>query len=69
MEFSFSSIYDEFPLELVGIQNPFRWGLDVYETEKMLIERVDNVKMILMTLTNNSRAAQPVSMKNLREVK
>jgi tryptophanase len=35
----------------------------------MLSERGDEVKMILITLTNNSRAAQPVSMKNLREVK
>lgn len=69
VEFTFASIYDDFPLEMVGIQNPFRGGLDIEETEKMLIERGDDVKMILMTLTNNSRAAQPISMKNLKEVK
>jgi tryptophanase len=63
------TIYDDYDLNLVGKQNPFRGGIDLNETEKILMSRGDEVVMVLMTLTNNSRAAQPVSMKNLKSVK
>jgi len=69
VEFSDATIYDDYDLNLIGKQNPFKGGIDIEQTENYLTENADNVVLILMTLTNNSRAAQPVSMKNLKEVK
>lgn len=54
-----------FPAELIGKENPFKGNLDVAATESFLNEN-SGVAMILMTITNNWAAAQPVSMANIR---
>lgn len=55
-----------FPEELVGKQNPFKGNLDVVATEAFLDQHPSQVCMVLMTITNNWAAAQPVSMANIR---
>ncbi|KAI1346788.1 pyridoxal phosphate-dependent transferase [Xylaria sp. FL0043] len=47
--------------------NPFMGGLDVGAAESFIDEHPGQVKLILITITNNWAAAQPVSMKNIRE--
>ncbi|KAI0433462.1 beta-eliminating lyase [Xylaria sp. FL1042] len=57
---------DAFPQELIGRENPFKGNLDVTTTEAFLNEHPGQVVMIMMTITNNWAAAQPVSMANIR---
>ncbi len=47
---------------------PFKGNMDVERLEALIKEHGDKVKMIVMTITNNSAGGQPVSMKNMREV-
>lgn len=58
---------DPFPRGLVGKANDFKGGLDIAATEAFLDEHPGQTTMILMTITNNYAAAQPVSMANIRE--
>ena len=64
--FTQPGLTDPFPEELVGKQNPFKGNLDVAATESFLDQHASMVCMILMTITNNWAAAQPVSMANIR---
>ncbi|KAI0204441.1 pyridoxal phosphate-dependent transferase [Astrocystis sublimbata] len=63
--FTQPGLTDPFPEELVGKENPFKGNLDVAATEAYLNEHAE-VCLILMTITNNWAAAQPVSMGNIR---
>ncbi|RYP86358.1 hypothetical protein DL769_000742 [Monosporascus sp. CRB-8-3] len=56
-----------FPPELIGKENHFKGNLDIAAAESFLNKPVQ-VVMILMTITNNWAAAQPVSMANIRDV-
>lgn len=61
---------DEFKVEDVGKTNPFKGNIDV----KRLVELIEkegkeHVPLVLLTLTNNTGAGQPVSIANIREVK
>lgn len=55
-----------FPQELIGKENYFKGNLDIQATESFLNEN-GQVSMILMTITNNWAAGQPVSMANIRD--
>ncbi|RYP46629.1 hypothetical protein DL768_007193 [Monosporascus sp. mg162] len=55
-----------FPPELIGKENYFKGNLNIAAAESFLNTRVQ-VAMILMTITNNWAAAQPVSMANIRD--
>ncbi|KAI0146842.1 pyridoxal phosphate-dependent transferase [Xylariaceae sp. FL1272] len=65
--FTQPGLTDPFPEELIGKSNPFKGNLDVAATAAYLEENPGQVCMILMTITNNWAAAQPVSMGNVRE--
>lgn len=65
--FTQPGLSDSFSPELVGKRNSFKGNLDVEATEKFIDDNPDKVTMILITITNNWAAAQPVSMANIRK--
>ena len=68
--FTEPGLTDPFPAELVGKINPFKGNLDVKAAAAFLsvAGNADRVTMILLTITNNWAAGQPVSMANIKEV-
>ncbi len=49
---------------------PFKGNLDTEALKKIIEEKkAENIPMVIMTITNNSGGGQPVSMKNIRDVK
>ncbi|MCD8210722.1 MAG: tryptophanase [Prevotella sp.] len=48
---------------------PFKGNVDVEKLETVLKEHKDRIPFIIITITNNTSGGQPVSMKNLREVR
>ena len=64
--FTKPGLTDAFPKKLIGKENHFKGDLDIAGTQVFLNEHPGQVTMILMTITNNWAAAQPVSMANLR---
>ena len=57
-----------------GIQpdvwHPFKGNMDVERLENFIKEKgPENIPLVMLTVTNNTNGGQPVSMKNIREVK
>lgn len=50
------------------LRTDFKGNMDVERLEKLIQEYGDRVKLVVMTITNNSAGGQPVSVKNMREV-
>lgn len=64
--FTKPGLTDMFPQELIGKENHFKGDLDIAETEAYLNSHPGQAVLILITITNNWAAAQPVSMANIR---
>ncbi|MGV8162263.1 MAG: tryptophanase [Candidatus Nanoarchaeia archaeon] len=62
-------ILDDFPLEKIDTENPFKGNLDPNKLEAFISEKkAENIPLIYLTITNNTAAGQPVSLKNMKEI-
>ncbi|MFW9991841.1 MAG: tryptophanase [Candidatus Odinarchaeota archaeon] len=67
--FSPDVILSDFPVEEIGIRNPFKGNMDIDKLENFIESKgIDLVPLIYLTITNNTAAGQPVAMNNIREV-
>ncbi|KAJ4461820.1 tryptophanase [Paratrimastix pyriformis] len=61
--------HDAFPIADIGKRNPFKGDINVAELEKAIAKYgPERIPFVLMTVTNNTAAGQPVSMQNLIDV-
>ena len=51
------------------LEIPFKGEVDPAKLEKALAENAEKIPFIIVTITNNTAGGQPVSMKNLRDVR
>jgi tryptophanase len=63
------NLMDDFPYEDMDKRNPFKGNMDIIALENLIQEKgVEAIPLIYLTITNNTAAGQPVSMKNIKEV-
>ncbi len=51
------------------LEIPFKGNVDIVKLENALKEYADRIPFVIITITNNTAGGQPVSMKNLKEVR
>jgi len=64
-----ANLLEAFPLDKIQLNNPFKGNMDIKGLEEFIDEKgVDAIPLIYLTITNNTAAGQPVSMKNVKQV-
>ncbi|MFX1365489.1 MAG: tryptophanase [Promethearchaeota archaeon] len=63
------NLMEDFPYDEMDKRNPFKGNMDLEGLEKLIQDKgVETIPLIYITITNNTAAGQPVSMKNIKEV-
>jgi len=62
------NFFEPFSVEQVDKENPFKGNIDLAQLEPMLAKDAEHIPFVLITVTNNTAAGQPVSMANLRAI-
>lgn len=55
------------PIDIPDLTPPFCGNIDLNKLE-MMVNKNDKIKAVIMTLTNNIKGGQPVSLENIKEV-
>jgi tryptophanase len=64
-----ANLLEYFPLDRVDISNPFKGNIEINDLEQFIEDKgKDNIPLIYLTITNNTAAGQPVSIKNIKTV-
>jgi len=64
-----ANLMDDFPYDQMNKTNPFKGNMDIKKLKNFIQEKsVESIPIIYMTITNNTAAGQPVSMRNIKEV-
>ncbi|MHA1705276.1 MAG: tryptophanase [Promethearchaeota archaeon] len=64
-----ANLLEDFPIEKIHSHNPFKGNMELKKLEEFIQEKgADSIPLIYLTITNNTAAGQPVSMKNIKEV-
>lgn len=67
--FNKAIVLDPYPVEKMRTENPFKGDMDCDKLLKLIEEKgVNAIPIIYLTITNNSVAGQPVSLKNIKAV-
>ncbi len=70
VNFFSNNLLEDFPVEKISLKNPFKGNMDVDGLKKFIESKgVGTIPLIYLTITNNTAAGQPVSMKNIKEVR
>lgn len=63
------NLLGSFPIEKVGKENPFKGNMNPNALKEFIKEKgSENIPIIYLTITNNTAAGQPVSLKCIREI-
>ena len=69
VNFFSANLFEEFPIDEINLMNPFKGNMDIKHLTEFIEEKgTESVPLIYLTITNNTAAGQPVSMKNVKEV-
>jgi tryptophanase len=64
-----ANIFEDFPSDQMDSINTFKGNMDSEELKAFIQDKgVESIPLIYLTITNNTAAGQPVSMKNIKEI-
>jgi tryptophanase len=67
--FDKNTILEKFPVDKLETENPFKGNMDIEKLNNFIQKYgPEQIPLIYLTITNNTAAGQPVSMKNIEEV-
>ncbi|MFW9949606.1 MAG: tryptophanase [Candidatus Thorarchaeota archaeon] len=63
------NLFEDFPLDQINFENPFKGNMDSKELIGFIEDKgVESIPLIYLTITNNTAAGQPVSLKNIKAI-
>ena len=63
------NLFEDFPLDQMDKKNPFKGNMDGEELRAFIEKKgVESIPLIYLTITNNTAAGQPVSLKNVKVI-